>query len=225
MRARPQAAGVRLVTGDTKVVDRGKGDGVFINTAGIGVVEHGLDDRARERARRATRCCSAATSAATASPSWRCARAWSSSRAIESDCAPLAEPVLALLDGRHRGPLPARPDPRRAGERPHRNRRDGGAAIDIDETAIPVREDVRAACEILGLDPLYVANEGRFVAFVPAATPSARSAGSRRFASARPRPSSARSARRPAGRVTCKSAIGARRILDMLTGDQLPRIC
>ena len=145
--------------------------------------------------------------------------------AIESDCAPLVEPVMALLD---------------EGVEVHclRDLTRGGLAsalveiaeasrlsIAIEETLIPVREDVRGACEILGFDPLYVANEGRFVAFVAAADaeralerlrrdprcPHARIIGSVRDA--------------PAGLVTMKSRIGATRIVDMLSGEQLPRIC
>ena len=79
-----EIAGVQLVTGDTKVVDRGKGDGVFINTAGVGIVEHGVDDRSRPACGRATWCCSAATLAVTALPSWPCARGWSSSRRLKA---------------------------------------------------------------------------------------------------------------------------------------------
>ena len=164
----PTAAGVTLVTGDTKVVDRGKGDGVFINTAG----HRRGRARRRDRARRACGpgdvvILSAAISAGTASRSWRCAKAWRSRPAIESDCAPVAAPVLALLD---------------AGIAVHclRDLTRGGLASAlveiaeaaglrsaIDEAPFRSARTCRAACEILGFDPLYVANEGRFVAFVP----------------------------------------------------------
>ncbi len=97
-----------IVTGDTKVVERGKGDGLFINTAGVGLVEHDLDDRARRRPRRATPSCSAATSAATASPSWRCGKGWSSRplsratahrwRRLCSPCSPPGIEVHCLRD-------------------------------------------------------------------------------------------------------------------------------
>ena len=100
-----------------------------------------------------------------------------------------------------------------------------GLSIAVDEALIPVREDVRGACEILGLDPLYVANEGRFVAFVAAAD------AGRAVASLARDPQSAHARivgsvrQAPAGLVTMKSLIGATRVVDMLSGDQLPRIC
>ena len=144
---------------------------------------------------------------------------------IESDCAPLAEPVLALLaDGVEVHCL--------------RDATRGGLAsvlvevaqtarvnIRIEERAIPVREDVQGACEILGFDPLYVANEGRFVAFVPEAARAldilrahplcAEAAVIGRVSAAGDAP----------GLVTMTSLIGASRVVDMLTGEQLPRIC
>jgi hydrogenase expression/formation protein HypE len=99
-----------------------------------------------------------------------------------------------------------------------------GAGIDLDERAVPVREDVRAACEILGLDPLYVANEGRFVCFLPTR------GAERALAILRAHPLGdgaclIGTVANGAGRVTMRSAIGVRRIVDMLSGEQLPRIC
>ena len=140
---------------------------------------------------------SAATSAGTAWRSWRCARGCSSRARIESDCAPLARAgARRCFDGGHRRPLPARPDARRPGQRARRDRRSGPAARSTStRTAIPVREDVRGACEILGFDPLYVANEGRFVALRPAGR---RRAGARRAAR---RSRSAGSGRDRGGRI------------------------
>lgn len=217
-------AGVQLVTGDTKVVDRGKGDGVYINTAGIGIVEAGRSiaptsvipgdavllsgDIGRH---------------GIAIMAVREGLAFES--AIESDCAPLAEPVLKLIE---------------AGIEIHclRDLTRGGLAsalveiaeaarihVGIQETAIPVREDVRGACEILGFDPLYVANEGRFVAFVPSRD------AERALALVRSHPLGTGASligsvtHDPAGLVTMQSSIGASRIVDMLSGEQLPRIC
>jgi len=217
-------ARVELVTGDTKVVDRGKGDGVFINTAGIGVVmapapigptsvrtgdavivsgdlgRHGMAIMAvRENL--------------------------SFESAIESDCAPLVDPVMALLDDgvevhclrdlTRGGLASALVEIAEA----------SGLAIAIDEAAIPVPEDVRGACEILGFDPLYVANEGRFVALLAAADAERavhRLRGDPRCVDTRII-GSVRNA--PSGLVTMKSRIGATRIVDMLSGEQLPRIC
>jgi hydrogenase expression/formation protein HypE len=145
--------------------------------------------------------------------------------AIESDCAPLVEPVMALIQ---------------AGVEVHclRDLTRGGLAsalneiatsaivqVEIEEAAVPVDEQVRGACEILGFDPLYVANEGRFAAFVSAEhEPKALevlqsqplTAGARRIGTVKPA---------AAGLVTMKSRIGASRILDLLSGEQLPRIC
>jgi len=100
-----------------------------------------------------------------------------------------------------------------------------GLAIEIGEQAVPVREDVGSACELLGLDPFHVANEGRFVAFLPAAE------AARAIEALRRHPVSAGAvqigvvAAGPAGRVACRTAIGGTRVIDMLSGEQLPRIC
>ena len=224
MQASARAAGVTIVTGDTKVVDRGKGDGVYVNTAGVGAIEHDLfiapssvrigdvvvlsGDIGRH---------GMAVMAARENLQFE--------SAIESDCAPLADPVLALFE---------------AGIAVHcmRDLTRGGlasAAVEIaeatglhlhlDETAIPIREDVRGACEILGFDPLYVANEGRFIAFV--AEPDAGHALDvlRRFSVSADAAIIGKVSDRPAGLVTMRSRIGATRIVDMLSGEQLPRIC
>lgn len=214
-----QAAGVQIVTGDTKVVDKGKCDGMYINTAGIGVIEHGLQIDARSvRPGDVVILSGDVGRHGMAVMAVREGLEFESQ--IESDCAPLVAPVQALLE---------------AGLQVHclRDLTRGGLAsalveisqgaqvhIHIEENAIPVNEEVRGACEILGLDPLYVANEGRFIAFVPAeaaedalcilGTP-ARQIGSVTAGDE--------------ALVTLQSAIGATRILEMLSGDQLPRIC
>jgi hydrogenase expression/formation protein HypE len=217
-------AGVELVTGDTKVVDRGKGDGVFINTAGIGlIVAASPIGPASVRPGDAVLVSGDLGRHGMAIMAVRENLSFES--AIESDCAPLVDPVMALLD-------------ECSGVRCLRDLTRGGLAsalveiaeasrlsIAVEEALIPVREDVGAACEILGFDPLYVANEGRFVAFV--APDEAERAINRLQRD--PRCSGARvigSVREaPAGLVTMKSRIGARRIVDMLSGEQLPRIC
>ena len=224
MQRAAQEAGVQFVTGDTKVVDRGKGDGSFINTAGIGVIAHDLT-----------------IAPASVRPGdvvllsgdiGRHGIAIMSAReglefetALESDCAAVADLVMQLID---------------AGMEIHclRDLTRGGLAsalveiaeagpmgIHIDERAIPVRDEVQGACEILGLDPLYVANEGRFVAFV------APRDAERALAIMLAHPLGAGACRigstheDQSGLVTMASTIGAQRIIDMLSGEQLPRIC
>jgi hydrogenase expression/formation protein HypE len=224
MQAAAVAAGVSLVTGDTKVVDCGKGDGVYLNTAGVGLIEHGrvvAPDRVRP-----------GDVVLLSGDIGRHGMAVMAARenlefesAIESDCAPLSAPVLDLLD---------------AGVDVHCLRdltrgglasglveiaRTAGLHVHVHESAIDVREDVRGACEILGFDPLYVANEGRFVAFVPERE------ADRALAILRRHDVSAGAAAigavfaGPAGVVTLRSSIGATRVVDLLTGEQLPRIC
>lgn len=218
------AAGVLLVTGDTKVVDRGKGDGLYINTAGIGLIEHGQVVAPTNIASGDVilvsgdiGCHGMAVMAAREGLEF--------DSEIDSDCAPVAAPVMSLFS---------------AGVNVHclRDLTRGGLAtalveiaetaalhLDVDEMLIPVREDVRGACEILGFDPLYVANEGRFVAFVPAADAATAlsilaSHGVSRGAAIIGSVSTS-----PAAAVTLKSQIGTRRVLDRLSGEQLPRIC
>ena len=224
MKAAAEAAGVTLVTGDTKVVDRGKGDGLYVNTAGVGIVEHGL--MVTPASLRAGDVVLLSGDIGRHGMAIMAAReGLEFESAIESDCAPLAAPALALIA---------------AGVEVHclRDLTRGGLAsalveiaqaaglhVRIEEHGLPVRDDVRGACEILGFDPLYVANEGRFVAFVPAADEG------RALAVLRAHAVSAGAVRigqvtaSPAGLVTLKSRIGATRVVDMLSGEQLPRIC
>ena len=217
-------AGIKVVTGDTKVVDKGKGDGLFINTAGIGRVDYDCGiSPAAVRPGDAVLLSGDIGRHGMAIMSVREGLQFESS--IESDCAPLADLVQSLLE---------------EGIEIHclRDLTRGGLAsalneiaqcarrqIDIDQNAVPVREEVQGACEILGLDPLYVANEGRFVAFVPAsdvdrAIRTMRS----RILGAEATQIGVVTAGSP-GLVTLKTQIGARRILDLLSGEQLPRIC
>jgi hydrogenase expression/formation protein HypE len=224
MRITAAEAKVQLVTGDTKVVDKGKGDGIFVNTAGIGVVEHSLTI-APSSVRVGDVILLSGDLGRHGIAIMAMREGLSFETTIESDCAPLWEPVAALLD---------------AGIEIHclRDLTRGGLSsglieiaetaqvrISIEEMAVPVREDVAGACEILGLDPLYLANEGRFIAIVPEhATTSALeilnghavSCGAVRIGQV---------LEKPAGLVTMKSRMGTERILDMLSGEQLPRIC
>jgi len=224
MRGAAAATGVALVTGDTKVVDRGKGDGLYVNTAGVGVIEHDqIVAPASVRSGDAVLLSGDIGRHGMAVMAAREGLQFES--AIESDCAPLAEPVLALFE---------------AGVDVHclRDLTRGGLAsalveiaqasqthIRIEETAIRVREDVRGACEILGFDPLYVANEGRFVAIVPAGAADRALRVLQGFDVSSGVEIIGVVSDAPAGLVTERSRIGATRIVDMLSGEQLPRIC
>lgn len=224
IRAAAQDASVKVVTGDTKVVDKGKGDGLFVNTAGIGVIEHGQAiSPGSVRVGDAVLLSGDVGRHGVAIMAVREGLEFEST--IQTDCAPLNTAVLAMLN---------------AGVEIHclRDLTRGGLAtglieiaetrrlhINIQEQRVAIEENVRGACEVLGLDPLYLANEGRFVAIVPethaaralaALSSWAVSAGALRIGTVE---------EAPAGLVTMESCIGTRRILDMHTGEQLPRIC
>jgi hydrogenase expression/formation protein HypE len=224
MKEAAAVAGVQLVTGDTKVVDRGKGDAVFINTAGIGIVRHHCTiTPASVRPGDVLLLSGDIGRHGIAIMAAREGLEFEST--IESDCAPLIDPVLNLLDegidvhclrDLTRGGLASALVEIAEASRLH---------IRIEERAIPVRDDVRGACEILGFDPFYVANEGRFVCFVPPGD------AGRALELMRAHPLGAQAtkigwvAEDPAGTVFMKSRIGATRIVDMISGEQLPRIC
>ena len=217
-------AGIQIVTGDTKVVDKGKGDQLFISTAGIGRVEHEWTiSPAQVQPGDAVLLSGDVGRHGMAIMSVREGLQFESS--IESDCAPLADLVLSLLNEGIE--IHCLRDLTRGGLASALNEiaQSAGAQIDIDQNAVPVHEEVQGACEILGLDPLYVANEGRFVAYVPV------SDADRALKTMRAQALGAEAAQigmvvtGSPGLVTLKSQIGARRILDLLSSEQLPRIC
>jgi hydrogenase expression/formation protein HypE len=224
MREAARRAGVALVAGDTKVVDKGKGDGMFITTAGIGVVECALDIKpASIQAGDAVIVSGDLGSHGVAVLSVR--EGLEFDAPIVSDTAPLWEPVKALLDAGVE--VHCLRDLTRGGLASALNEIASarGVGMNIEEASVPVEEAVKGACEILGLDPLYVANEGRFVVFVPEAQ------AGRVVEILQDLPVSARAARigevvaQPRGLVTLRSRIGGSRVLDLLSGEQLPRIC
>jgi hydrogenase expression/formation protein HypE len=224
MRSAADRAGVRLVTGDTKVVDRGKADGLFVSTAGLGRVV-APDPVGPERVRPGDAVILSGDVGRHGMAILSAREALGFESSIESDCAPLAAPVLALIE---------------AGIQVHCLRdltRGGlasgaveiaeaaGRAIDLDEAAIPVREDVGAACELLGLDPLQVANEGRFLAFVPPRDAERAVAVLKRHEVSAGAAVVGTMEDGPPGRVSCRGPLGVARVVDMLSGEQLPRIC
>lgn len=224
MKRAAHEAKIEFVTGDTKVVDRGKGDEIFINTAGVGVIEHELTI--------APTSVQPGDAILLSGDLGRHGIAIMAAREglefeseIESDCAPLASTILKMIyEGIEIHCL--------------RDLTRGGLAsalveiaeasklqINIEEEKIEVREDVRGACEILGFDPLYLANEGRFIAFVPQAH-AEHALKIMRSGLLDSIPTQIGTvSNNSSGDVILKSRIGASRIVDMFTGEQLPRIC
>ncbi len=221
-----QDANVRVVTGDTKVVERGKGDGVFIHTSGIGVVRRGAPEGpGTVRPGDGVLVSGPIGQHGIAVLAVRDGLAFDAP--IASDCACVAPAVHALLDAGIA--VRCLRDPTRGGVATALNEIAGqsGAAIVLEEARVPVSEEVAGACEILGLDPLYVACEGRFLAIVAAedldrAVSLLRARADTPLAAAigRVRPSDL------AGPlVSMTTVLGAERVLDPLSGEQLPRIC
>jgi len=224
MAAAAREAGVAIVTGDTKVVEQGKGDGVFITTTGIGVLAPGIDISGRNaRAGDAVLLSGRIGDHGMAILSKR--ENLSFDAEIRSDSAALHGLVAAMLQACPR--IRVLRDPTRGGLATTLNEIAGqsGVGIAVEESAIPVASPVAAACELLGLDPLYVANEGKLVAVCAEADADAV------LAAMRAHPLGAQAAR--IGTVTAdahhfvqmRTCLGGRRIVDWLSGEQLPRIC
>jgi len=217
-------AGARIVTGDTKVVGRGAADRLFVNTAGIGVVPDGVAPAA-DRARPGDVVLLSGAIGLHGVAIMSVREGLEFEVEIASDTQPLNALVAAILDAEP-GARVLR-DPTRGGLSSALNEIAGasGVGMVLDEPAIPIPGPVRAACELLGLDPLQVANEGKLVAIVPAASADAV------LAAMRANPAGAEAARigtvvpdHP-GMVTIRTIVGSERIVDMIVGEQLPRIC
>ncbi len=224
MKATAEAAGVQIVTGDTKVVPRGSADKLFINTAGIGVIPAGIDVRAaRARPGDAILVNGFIGDHGAAIVDARGELALD--HPVQSDCRPLGGLVHALLDACPE--VHCLRDATRGGLAGVLNEfaSASGTAMHLREDALPIRDTVRGVCEILGLDPLYLANEGKLVAVVPGAH--AETA----LAALRAHPEGADAAivgevgEAPAGSVILHTGFGGERIVDLLVGEQLPRIC
>jgi hydrogenase expression/formation protein HypE len=219
MQKAAEIAGVKIVTGDTKVVDKGKGDGIFINTAGIGIIEHNqVISPVSVQPNDVVLLSGDIGRHGIAIMALREGLEFEST--IESDCAPLADLVLKLLE--HKIEIHCMRDLTRGGLASALNEIATAAkvTIHIKENLIPVSENVQGACEILGFDPLYVANEGRFIVILPKSFIEKALAIMGKDACQIGVVQESNS-----GLVTMESAIGATRIVDLLSGEQLPRIC
>lgn len=223
MRQAAQIAGVRLVTGDTKVVERGKGDGLYVNTSGIGVIRATLPPIAPQQVCPGDAVVLSGDIGRHGIAVLAAREDFGFETAVTSDCAPLAAAVRKLIE---------------SGIELHclRDLTRGGLAtalieiaeagkldIRLEAAAIPISDPVRGACEILGFDPLYVANEGRFVAFVPADAAERAAVILRRFGEEVSIIGFVETS--PNSGAVLLNTIGGTRCLDMLTGEQLPRIC
>jgi hydrogenase expression/formation protein HypE len=225
MAAAAERAGVSIVTGDTKVVQKGKADGCYINTAGVGVMERPIELGAHR--------CRPGDAVIVSGPigdhgvTVMLARGELEIESdVTSDTAPLHDLVAALLDAVPDG-VRAMRDATRGGVATILNEmaKASNVAIVVDEDTVPVRPEVNGACEILGIDPLYVACEGRFVAVVDGGVAEAAVAALRSRPGGEGAAVIGRVKDDPPGLVLLKTGFGGTRIVDMLVGDPLPRIC
>jgi hydrogenase expression/formation protein HypE len=226
MQAAADEAGVKIVTGDTKVVEKGSADGIFINTSGIGALHPAAGDGFSEDGIGAGD--AVIISGAIAEHGLAVLKArggFEFKYEIVSDCAPLWGPVKAALDAGIA--VKFMRDPTRGGLAAVLNEIVYGRkfGIDIEERSVPVKEEVRAVCAILGFDPLYVANEGKFVMICAAADAEKAVSLLRLHSLGKNAFIIGRITAEHAGRVVMKTAAGGSRIVDMPIADQLPRIC
>lgn len=217
-------AGVEIITGDTKVVPRGSADRLFINTAGVGLISEGVDiagDRARPGDKVILN--GAIGDHGIAVISQR--EGLSFATKLKSDCAPLGGLVADMLTASKN--IHCLRDPTRGGLATTLNElaKQSKVSIRVEESAVPVREEVLGACEMLGFDPLYVANEGKLVAIVPPGDADKILKAMKKNKYGEESVIIGEVAEENPGRVVMKTVLGGRRIVDMLVGDLLPRIC
>jgi hydrogenase expression/formation protein HypE len=217
-------AGVAIVTGDTKVVEKGGADRIFINTAGVGVVPGELDiSSANVRVDDAVLLSGSIGDHGIAVVSEREGLKFETS--IVTDCAPLNRLVSEMLSVTSE--IRALRDPTRGGLAATLNEfaRASNVCIEIDEERVPVKDEVLGACEMLGFDPFHLANEGKLVAVVEADKADEVLAVMRRNRYGKDAQLIGRVIESPSGKAIVKTRVGTTRILDMLVGEQLPRIC
>jgi hydrogenase expression/formation protein HypE len=228
MRAAAAEAGVQLVTGDTKVVNRGKGDQIFITTTGIGIIENGVNISA-DQARPGDKIILSGTIGDHGMTIMAQREGLEFEGAIQSDCASLNQLVAAMLSTPAEGRdfIHTMRDPTRGGVATTLNElaRHANVGIVIDQRSIPVRESVQGTCEVLGLDPLYVANEGKLLAFVVPEMADAVLHRMRQHTLGRDAAIIGEVVDTHPGMVLMKTEIGGTRVLDVMFGEQLPRIC
>ncbi|HWY58180.1 MAG TPA: hydrogenase expression/formation protein HypE [Terriglobales bacterium] len=224
LRQAAKEAGVQVVTGDTKVVEKGKGDGLFINTTGIGLVPDGVDLSA-DRARPGDKVILSGSIGDHGITILAQREGLEFETQIQSDSASLHTLVTEML-GASRD-IRCMRDPTRGGvsstlnEIADRSR----VGIEIEELSLPIHEQVRGACELLGLDPLYVANEGKLIAIVAPECADVVLQVMRRHSLGVEAQIIGTIKKENPGMVTMRTPLGTTRIVDMLSGDQLPRIC
>jgi hydrogenase expression/formation protein HypE len=217
-------AGVQVVTGDTKVVERGKGDGIFINTTGIGLVPEGIELSA-DRARPGDIVLLSGSIGDHGIAILAQREGLEFESTIESDSAALHTLTSEML--RASKAIRCMRDPTRGGLSSALNEiaAQSRVGIELEESAILVREEVKGACEMLGLDPLYVANEGKLIAIVDPGVADEVFSAMRTHPLGRQAQIIGKVIAKNAGLVTMRTSLGTTRIVDMLAGDQLPRIC
>jgi hydrogenase expression/formation protein HypE len=224
VRKSAKEAGVDIITGDTKVVHRGSADRLFINTSGVGVIAKGVDISG-SNARPGDKVILSGTIGDHGIAVISRREELSFATKLESDCAPLGGLVADMLKASPR--IHCLRDPTRGGLATSLNElaKQSKVSIRIDEEKIPLRGEVLAACEMLGFDPLYVANEGKLVAIVPPKDADKILRAMRKNRYGKEAAIIGEVGAEKPGRVVTKTALGASRIVDMLTGDLLPRIC
>jgi hydrogenase expression/formation protein HypE len=225
MAAAAERAGVRVVTGDTKVVGRGAADGLYITTAGVGLVPDSGPVLSSAEVRPGDRVLVSGTIGDHGMAVMLARGDLDIEADLRSDTAPVTQVVEALLAA-----APSTRwmrDPTRGGVATVCNElaRDTGMAVVVDEDAVPVRPDVNGACDLLGIDPLYVANEGKIIAVVPASQADAALEAVRSVPGGEEAALIGEIHPGPEGIVVLRTAFGGTRIVDMLVGDPLPRIC
>jgi hydrogenase expression/formation protein HypE len=217
-------AGVEIVTGDTKVVTRGSADKLFINTAGVGIIPEGIDISGAN-AKPGDKVILSGTIGDHGIAVISKREGLSFATKLESDCAPLGGLVAEMLKASSN--IHALRDPTRGGLATSLNElaKQSKVSIRIEEARIPVREEVLAACEMLGFDPLYVASEGKMIAIVPPQDADKVLEAMRKNKYGKDAAIIGEVGAEKPGRVVMKTVLGSSRIVDMLVGDLLPRIC
>lgn len=224
MAAAAQKAGVRLITGDTKVVDKGHGDGVYINTSGVGVIPEGVNI-GPHRAQPGDVVILSGTIGDHGMAVMSVREGLAFETTIESDTAALNHLVAAMLAVTN--DIHVLRDPTRGGVASTLNEiaQSSQVGIVLDERKLPVKTAVRSACELLGMDPLFVANEGKLLAIVPAAAAEAVLAAMQAHPLGQEAAVIGQVVAQHPGMLVAKTGIGATRVVAMQIGEQLPRIC